>query len=313
MDEIIQLYHERKIRRPLFPVRGVRRVIFRDLKQIPSLLGFTSRSIPMLEADRKAGASYSEASAAQQDLSETQPVDSTTSARKDEYLSGAAIHASSYNSEQRNTPGHRTGEVEAVDVEERDEVEELEIDPTVDAETLVQSMTTIRDQGAVHAPSDEEIRAARIIETMYFRKLRRRRSAPKGALSEARARCFVNCWTESKQMEWSRAPHRLSPSRYRFLFLGPLPHLLVCLERANTSTFELKLKAKKRLTTAGHLEIEDVQMRMTEAKWVYFGNSQNLDTHDEHFYVAVFWQNCRNCRKLSSPKLLFTNVAILKR
>jgi hypothetical protein len=140
-----------------------------------------------------------------------------------------------------------------------DAAEELEPDPTVDVETLAQSMNTARIQHVVDAPSQEQIDAARTIQKMYRRNLLRRHGGTKTKLSEARRRFFIECWAESEKMVW---PYR----HYRLLFLGPLPHLLLCLERANTTTFESKMKVKRDMIRATHLQIEDVQKRMTVAK-----------------------------------------------
>jgi len=151
--------------------------------------------------------------------------------------------------------------VVAEEAQVEDITEELELDPTVDAETLAQSLNAARAQEVVDTPSQEEINAACIIQATYRRKRTRQLGGVRTKLSEARRRFFIKCWAESEKIEWPRR-------HYRLLFLGPLPHLLLCLERANTSAFESKMISKRRLTAATHLQIEDEQMRMTEANRV---------------------------------------------
>jgi hypothetical protein len=53
---------------------------------------------------------------------------------------------------------------------------------------------------------------------------------------------------------------------YRMLFLGPLPHVLVCLSWVHSFLVGAKDKAKKRLNVAAHQELDDVMKKMTELK-----------------------------------------------
>ncbi|OBZ65569.1 hypothetical protein A0H81_14438 [Grifola frondosa] len=53
-------------------------------------------------------------------------------------------------------------------------------------------------------------------------------------------------------MQW---PHR----RYRFLYLGPLPHLLICLEYMRNHILNEKNYARKRFMVVKHVELENAQ------------------------------------------------------
>jgi hypothetical protein len=59
-------------------------------------------------------------------------------------------------------------------------------------------------------------------------------------------------------MEWPNGIY------YRLLFLGPLPHVLVCLSAAHSWAIDTKARNKKRLKVALHQELEDVGKRLTE-------------------------------------------------
>ena len=59
-------------------------------------------------------------------------------------------------------------------------------------------------------------------------------------------------------MEWPNGIY------YRLLFLGPLPHVLVCLSAAHSWAIDTKARNKKRLKVASHQELEDVGKRLTE-------------------------------------------------
>lgn len=45
MDELICLCHEDKVEGPLFPINGVRHVLFKTTKDIPSLLGYSPQNV----------------------------------------------------------------------------------------------------------------------------------------------------------------------------------------------------------------------------------------------------------------------------
>ena len=79
----------------------------------------------------------------------------------------------------------------------------------------------------------------------------------KTAAEASRASLFDACLAESKTMEW---PHNY----YRLLFLGPLPHVLVCIGGVQSYAVGAKEKAKKRWSTASHQELEDIGKRRTE-------------------------------------------------
>jgi hypothetical protein len=264
MDCIVQLYHENRIHGPI--PQGVRRILFKTLDQIPSLLGFTGQSISALELDQRTGTAPPVPSHALMSRVDELPQDATLLGMQRGVTSGAATHTTNHMSDQFT--GQDTRNMIAVaeeTVQAEDAAEELELDPTVDAETLAQSMNTTRVQHVVDAPSQEQIEAACVIQTMYRRNLLRRHRGTRTKLSEARRRFFIECWAESEKMTW---PHRY----YRLLFLGPLPHLLLCLERANTVAFESKVKAKRDLFSATNLQIEHAQKTMNLARWVYLGD-----------------------------------------
>jgi hypothetical protein len=255
MDEMVQLLWEARMRGPLFAAPGVRHIVYVDLEKIPLLL-VAPRSVPYPMTKPKI---------------QTPAQDHTNHHPAHDATSGPAHPTETDRQSNAPTQVSHTISVDLglADSEAMEEIEEqistdqLDVDATVASETAVHSMDSARaddPDDSVFAHSNDQIVAACAIQAMYRRHVLRRESVRK-ALSEARSRFFIDCWVESEKMEW---PHR----HYRLLFLGPLPHLLLCLERANTSAFDFKMKVKRRLTMAKHTELEDVQMKMTEAKWV---------------------------------------------
>lgn len=149
---------------------------------------------------------------------------------------------------------------EIEDAEPEQEIEEPEMDSAdiIGAGTSVESITVTALPEANLPPSEEQIKAARVIQTAYRKLLRRRRKLTKSTLEATRASFYDACLEESLKMEWPNGIY------YRLLFLGPLPHVLVCLSAVHSWAIETKARNKKRLKVALHQELEDVGKRLTE-------------------------------------------------
>lgn len=149
---------------------------------------------------------------------------------------------------------------EIENTEPEQEIEEPEMDSTdiIGAGTSVESITVTALPEANLLPSEEQINATRIIQTAYRKLMRRRRKSTKSPLEATRASFFDACLEESLKMEWPNGIY------YRLLFLGPLPHVLVCLSAAHSWAIDTKARNKKRLKVALHQELEDVGKRLTE-------------------------------------------------
>lgn len=120
------------------------------------------------------------------------------------------------------------------------------------------------DNTSAAQPTAEEVQAANVIRRAYLRHRARleQLAAPKEALDTIRLRIIESYRTAAESLEW---PDR----EYRMLFLGPLPHAYFCLERARHYVHETKREARKRLTSAIHLELEEVSGKMTQATYAF--------------------------------------------
>ncbi|KAH8096882.1 hypothetical protein BXZ70DRAFT_944950 [Cristinia sonorae] len=87
--------------------------------------------------------------------------------------------------------------------------------------------------------SSAEIAAANRIQTAY-RLHRWNRRVKRYGMDKARERLYLECLEVSTQMRMT----------YRILFLGPLPHLLVCLEKAQKYAQDTKKAVTKKLQSA---------------------------------------------------------------
>jgi hypothetical protein len=264
MDEMIQLFHAGRIQGPQFPARGMRHVFFNDLGEIAVLLDPTSQStylqsemgryLPPGDDSRRSH------------IVEAQTVISNI--RMDTSSCVKPTSGNNDNNAMNTVDQDMNGSVEV----EEDEYERLELDPAMNAELLTHSMESY---DAAIGPSEEQIKAAVTVQTRY-RSIVSRRRGIRNTLADVRSRLFMECYTESGNIDWQhkgqRAPH------YRHFFLGPLPHLLLCLEQAKTFAYESKNKAKRHLSEGGHQELEAVQTKMMDAKWVYLNESVDVST-----------------------------------
>ncbi|KAG1851821.1 hypothetical protein C8R48DRAFT_725619 [Suillus tomentosus] len=138
--------------------------------------------------------------------------------------------------------GEREGDLTAnADTETRDASGTLDEAAALFAPDLDESLRT-------NGPSAKEEEAARNIQNAYRRYVRRRSSRAVNAEIDA---MFMTCLKETQSPEW-RSGH------YSFLFLGPLPHLLVCLERGISLTHTAKAKTKVLFNKESHEKLEEL-------------------------------------------------------
>ena len=130
-----------------------------------------------------------------------------------------------------------------------------------DAETLAQPVDVAEHEEEIATSTQSQRAAARVFEHTYQRLIQRRRQGEENPLAIKRNRLFLKCLSAAEKIQWEQR-------RYRFLFLGPLPHLLLCLEKASNHAYNTKNRLKKRINTAHHRDLDEAQAKMTEIKWV---------------------------------------------
>ncbi|KAG1738617.1 uncharacterized protein EDB91DRAFT_1249139 [Suillus paluster] len=131
------------------------------------------------------------------------------------------------------------------------------IDGMENMEQAVTSLDLQDESLRFNGPSKDEDDAARKIQDVYRRYHRYRSSPTVDAETEA---IFMTCLKETRSPRWH-------PGYYRLLFLGPLPHLLVCLERGITLTHAAKEKTKRllnKLDKESHEKLEELGRQTNE-------------------------------------------------
>ncbi|KAG2034292.1 hypothetical protein BDR03DRAFT_1001627 [Suillus americanus] len=136
---------------------------------------------------------------------------------------------------------HRSNVTANADTETRDALGTLYGAVTLLAPDLDESLRS-------NGPSVEEEDAARKIQNAYRRYVGRH---PSRALNAEIDAIFMTCLKEMQSSEW-----RLG--YYSLLFLGPLPHLLLCLERGIALTHAVKAKTKGLFNKESHEKLEEL-------------------------------------------------------
>ena len=132
-----------------------------------------------------------------------------------------------------------------------------------DEETLAPPVDVAEREEEIATFTQSQRAAAKVFQHTYQRLIQRRGQGEESPLATRRNRLFLECLSVAGKIQWEQR-------HYRFLFLGSLPHLLLCLEKANSHAYNTKDRLKKHINTAHHRDLDEAQMKMTEIKWVLF-------------------------------------------
>jgi hypothetical protein len=126
--------------------------------------------------------------------------------------------------------------------------------PADEVENPLTSLDPVPDESLhYNGSSTEQEWAARRIQYAYRCHVWHRSGSAVDAEIDA---IFTACLKETQSSEWR-------PSYYRLLFLGPLPHLLACLEQGITLTHAAKAKTKN-LSGVSHEKLEELGRQRSE-------------------------------------------------
>lgn len=225
LDELIQLKDLSKIKEPPRPLRGVRFVQYHDPSDIiPVMNGAEAKSAPRLKSKLRA---------------EAAPFVPTRLQAPDVSL---------------DAKGEESSDDED-DAEDNQPEEDAGIDHSVDPDAAARTVDAAHAEQVFSPPTEDEIRAAQLISSLYRRLRSRRQGKPKKGLPEARYRWFVAC--RDKSGEFNRP--------YRCMFLGPLPHALVIAERLYNLALDSRKRARTRMLIARDADLEKVKLEVDEA------------------------------------------------
>ncbi|KAI0321916.1 hypothetical protein OF83DRAFT_135754 [Amylostereum chailletii] len=121
-----------------------------------------------------------------------------------------------------------------------------------DVEAIILSMENDRTSSLSAEDITARNKAALTLFTLYRRRLRLRTSFIAPGLPTHRAKYFDACLKEAAKIQWA------ATSTYRFVFLGPLPHVLACLEAMINKMNVDRTKARIKMMVADHDDLEKV-------------------------------------------------------
>ncbi|KAK0245332.1 hypothetical protein EDD85DRAFT_895697 [Armillaria nabsnona] len=145
-------------------------------------------------------------------------------------------------------------------------------------------------QDLTRSESSEQIAAAILIQRVYRKVLHHRRGVSKIGTASLHTRIHASCTKEVSQLGDN-------PGLYLRLFLGPLPHVLVCLETVRIDTLSERKRTKKRLKRCSPNEIaalDDLLMQINKA------NRAAVNLQKQLSPSSVFHERCddKQLRKL---------------
>jgi hypothetical protein len=182
----------------------------------------------------------------------------------------------------KNAPMPDISEIEEAEEEEAQDVPSAAIEGTQDGLVNVTQVQTF---------SQEEERCARYIQVQYRRYLRAKQISGTSQ-DAARKIYFEQCSKQALNMHFH---HRF----YRMLFLGPLAHALLCVDRAQQSIFAAKKKAKSHLLDMKHEYLEDIRARQTKSRV----SRQRRGYAPLRFFPAnLLFRRARNLQAQIDPK-----------
>ncbi|KAH9005752.1 hypothetical protein EDB86DRAFT_2795497 [Lactarius hatsudake] len=225
LDEMITLIDESK--NPLRTFRGVQPIKFRDVDDIRRTLGLAAGPVSMLNP--------------------------AASPFVPSQARGQAVEVPTEGANEEDDSIHEDSEEE--DTDSPPEV--------VDVVAMIGSIGT-----KVTMISEEDLTeqhdAARTLQS-YYRRLQASRANqianPGLGLPKTRKDRFEAFAQAQYSIEWPEWPER---SLYRPIFLGALPHLLVCLDYTWTIVMDEKAKVKRARSNGRHQQIEELMKRQTE-------------------------------------------------
>ncbi|KAI0042885.1 hypothetical protein FA95DRAFT_1609833 [Auriscalpium vulgare] len=226
LDEMVVLAKQNA--RPPAPRPGVRVVKFKDMEDIRLQLSHVSTPAPALRAEATA---FVPAQRARPSIDMMAPRETA-------------------HSDDEDSSSDDSGSED--DLDHDDEKPE-------DLNAFMQTVDT-SSKGVSAAELELQKMAALTFQKAYRRLLRRRNQFVKPGIPTSRVKQFLAFLATASKTEWP------STSYYRFIYSGPLPHLLVCLDWLLQTVMKSKMQVKKQsaATKDKHEDIDALFQRQTE-------------------------------------------------
>ena len=240
MDEMIHISHQSKVLGTTQQFNGIRPIVIKDVYDIDRQIDRVRSSVHPFTLRANAPVFIS---------SVAQPAGAMHSITKDSPLDGVTT-----DSLAREHMDDRQEEENEGGYEESDD-EEIPVDPEIEASAYPNDPSLMQKHD--RPLSEKEVSAAKFV-LLAYRQYRFRRSGHfRTGFLGARDQLFIDCWEVVRKYEW-RCGY------YRLLFLGPLPHLLLCLQEVLSVLHADKVQKRKLIRKVKHQELENVMGQMDE-------------------------------------------------
>ncbi|TFY53518.1 hypothetical protein EVG20_g10077, partial [Dentipellis fragilis] len=226
---------------------GVRRVFFSKMQDIPGLLDTEGRFSSLTKV-MSISQPHPQLQSQPQPQPQSQPEPQVPAPEAEPTLADALGGTAQLESAHEDEEGHRSYN-EGGETSEEEDTEELSEADMQDQYARPES--DVRDASMIAAQNW----AAGKIQKVFRCMQEHNKGQPKEGLPAARQRLFRECRTHAS------APAIHGP--YRCLYLGPLPHLLLCLEWTLNQAKMVKKHAKRQMVKTGLHELDEVMERQT--------------------------------------------------
>lgn len=155
----------------------------------------------------------------------------------------------------------------------------------------------IRDMTAPE-PTEREIVATSLIQRAYRKALRRRRVAAKRGKAALHAEIYASCTKEVSRLGDN-------PGRYLYLFLGPLPHILVCLETVRIDTLSQRKKTQDKLKACSHNEYDALDDQLIQTKYALPALLLTITDTTPHLFNSKAYKAAVKLQQQLGPSSMF--------
>ena len=246
LDDLVQLCHEARPPKAPPPV-NVNRIAFKSIDDVRRILAPHVASLAVASSLRAQAPAFVPRAMKQQETPQKEILRKRTQA------------STTQDKEQEETVTEQ--------VLDRPDADTADI---VDSTKLVDSMAnTVAEAPHVIIPEEQLKVASKLVKRYQHRTTQRELEKKKSVIDSQLGITFETCLKLSTEMQWPNGNY------YKKLYLGLVPHLLVCVNTVQAYAQTSKKKAKRRLQKEVKQDLDDLNKKMTELKYVVLCDCNN--------------------------------------
>ncbi|KAH6917671.1 hypothetical protein BKA70DRAFT_1139349 [Coprinopsis sp. MPI-PUGE-AT-0042] len=238
LDDLVQLCHEssKSPQRP--PPKNINRVIFKSLEDVRRTLAPHISSLAIASSLRAEAPAFVPRSMKQPEAPQTL-----------------------FLRERDHTAPEREAEAQVEEAADKPDADTTDI---VDSGKLVDNMANTVSDAPHEVIPDEQLIVARELVKRYRHRVAHRNFEKKKSAADSQVdSTYETCLKLSMEMGWPNGNY------YKKLYLGLVPHLLVCVNAVQTHAQSAKGIAKKQLLKGKRQNLDDLSSQMTELSAIF--------------------------------------------